>query len=158
MAGPRIEFLRDQMSEICLIATDLLLQCGILISQSRFQSFPINLFIIYHVAVEFAEMRWYHVSQRGPGLKRSGKMIPGLLCDFNTRLTWSRCFQRRAMAIDGKWECGGLVRTCSYSDWESSWRCGGARADYRQRQTGWRLDITSRLKTSVVVQWLRVSC
>ena len=57
MAGPRIEFLRDQMSEICLIATDLLLQCGILISQSRFQSFPINLFIIYHVAVEFAEMR-----------------------------------------------------------------------------------------------------
>ena len=86
--------------------------------------------------MEFPEMRWYHESQRGPGLKRSGKMIPGLLYDFNTRWTWSRCFQRRAMAIDGKWECGGLVRTSCYSDWESNWRPGWARADERQHKTG----------------------
>lgn len=37
-------------------------------------------------------------------------MIPGLVYDFNTRLAWSRCYQRRAMAVGGKWECGGLLR------------------------------------------------
>ena len=106
--------------------------------------------------MEFPEMRWYHVSQRGPGLKRSGKMIPGLLYDFNIRLTWNRCFQRRAMAIGGKWECGGLVRTSCHSDWESNWRPGWARADERQHKTGWCLDVKSRLKTSLVVQRLGI--
>lgn len=63
LAGSRIDgeaknrILNYQMIHIYLVATDLMLQCGILILKSRFQSFPINLFTIYHVAVESIEMR-----------------------------------------------------------------------------------------------------